>query len=130
MAFRDNTPPAGICLRCKRGLAWIDVVGNRFARCATCGTAQLSMPTFDRMWTRIVPRAKHVPLILQEGGNRPCPVCRKPMSGARVERVLLDVCEVHGIWFDPIELEAALASGMLDRGSWLALFRDHLQELA
>lgn len=49
---------------------------------------------------------------VREKGKR-CPLCRKVMEKIFIgvsEKVLLDRCKVHGIWFDRGELKKLLAS--------------------
>jgi Zn-finger nucleic acid-binding protein/ribosomal protein L37AE/L43A len=42
-------------------------------------------------------------------GDRVCPVCDKPMIVEVLEAVTIDRCEGHGVYFDPDELQTALA---------------------
>jgi hypothetical protein len=42
-------------------------------------------------------------------GERVCPVCEKPMIVEVLEAVTIDRCEGHGVYFDPDELQTALA---------------------
>ncbi len=41
--------------------------------------------------------------------ERQCPACDKPMFRATMERVLVERCADHGVWFDRDELQRVLA---------------------
>jgi Transcription factor zinc-finger len=41
-------------------------------------------------------------------GTRLCPACAQPLTVTELEGETVDRCAVHGVWFDPTELEAAL----------------------
>lgn len=41
-------------------------------------------------------------------GTRACPMCTTPMVVEDLERVPIDRCAEHGVWFDPSELTLAL----------------------
>lgn len=43
-----------------------------------------------------------------QGPARLCPVCEQRMSSVTLERIPLDRCDKHGIWFDPEELQRVL----------------------
>ncbi|MCW5802344.1 MAG: zf-TFIIB domain-containing protein [Deltaproteobacteria bacterium] len=64
-----------------------------------------------------------------ERGALACPVCTDPMHVEMLERVSIDRCGEHGIWFDPLALGTALhhASAVHERPSggvaaWLRRF--------
>jgi Zn-finger nucleic acid-binding protein len=65
-----------------------------------------------------------------ERGALACPVCADAMHVESLERVMIDRCGEHGVWFDPLALGAALhhASGVHERRSssavatWLRRF--------
>ena len=54
-------------------------------------------------------------------GYRHCPICQKLMGQKnyrRVSGVIMDICQIHGIFLDPVELEKVLvffATGGLER---------------
>lgn len=37
-----------------------------------------------------------------------CPICTRPMDRMRLNRLDLDVCDKHGVWFDGVELQQTL----------------------
>jgi Zn-finger nucleic acid-binding protein len=59
-----------------------------------------------------------------------CPACQKHMNRqvfARVSGVIVDVCKVHGVWFDGGELAASLA--FIERGGMAKAHRRELDQL-
>jgi Zn-finger nucleic acid-binding protein len=44
-----------------------------------------------------------------EHSERHCPVCEKPMFRTTMERVIVERCADHGVWFDQSELQRVLA---------------------
>lgn len=41
-------------------------------------------------------------------GERPCPICNKPMETEAVRQITIDVCSKHGSWLDQGELKGLL----------------------
>ncbi len=80
--------------------------------CGTCGgrivshTAFLNMAN-DMLAPGIAP-FERPPLFPRVESPLHCPICQRPMRPCSLRHVLLDDCSVHGIWFDPHELPAAL----------------------
>lgn len=40
--------------------------------------------------------------------SRKCIECNKPLQAMRIERIPVDVCSDHGVWFDGDELQQVL----------------------
>lgn len=100
------------CPRC--GPAWQlqRVADWQMSGCAACngtfvGFAQLEelMQSHDRPGD-IQSFALQNPLEL--GRTLPCAACQMPMQPSLFFHQIVDVCHLHGVWFDPSELTAAM----------------------
>jgi Zn-finger nucleic acid-binding protein len=98
--------------------------GDRLARCDRCGGVWLEWTTFVAMWSRVSPDASEPVLTTQPGpaGHRGCPACGNPMARLLLRAVPIDHCGAHGVWFDRVELEAALAVPVLPADQWFRVF--------
>lgn len=48
--------------------------------------------------------------------ERLCPMCTQPMARIKVERVIVERCGEHGIWFDKFELDRVLSPNRDEHG--------------
>jgi hypothetical protein len=91
--------------------------------CAQCAGTFVQNAAFEAMAQDISNDYFELPAPTGEPGPRACPVCAQAMVVDAVEKVAIDRCAAHGIWFDANELSVALerASGQFDRGirGWL-----------
>lgn len=99
--------------------------GFRIDACGRCGGAWLDHTAV----TRALEERSLVPAILAErapsgapapGHDRPsraCPDCAKPLVATPLAdaRILVDTCDVHGTWFDPSEVRAAIEAHVRKR---------------
>ena len=97
---------------------------DRLERCERCGGVWLEWTTFLAMWSRVAPEAREPVLTTRPGAlrQRNCPACRNPMAPLTVRAVPIDHCGAHGVWFDRVELEAALAVAALPADQWFRVF--------
>ncbi len=84
--------------------------------CGTCGglwadleTTKLVAAVLDPELIELVDRAEgrrasSGPLAPDVPGTRACPVCRAPLARVSIAATTLDVCSIHGTWFDRGEL--------------------------
>ncbi len=117
------------CPRCKNPLDATDEADFRLYECARCGGIFVAKDALAEILCRaeiggalpesahLAARAKH----LEEVRYLPCPLCHGSMNRVnfgRVSGVIVDVCKIHGTWFDGGELTrvvAFAASGGLDK---------------
>ena len=97
---------------------------DRLERCDRCGGVWLEWTTFVAMWTRVAPDTREPVLTTRPGAlrQRTCPACGQPMAPLGVRAVPIDHCGAHGVWFDRVELEAALAVAALPADQWFRVF--------
>ncbi len=96
--------------------------------CAHCAGMFVESFALEAMVSDIRQSPWQLPAITGHAGSLGCPVCAGTMHVQTIERVVVDRCGDHGVWFDPLELGAALrhASGVDERGvvAWVKrLFR-------
>lgn len=104
--------------------------GDRWA-CAACGGCFVEDAALSAMVIEMTGRPWQPPAVQGGPGERACPVCDKPMLVEVLEAVTIDRCEGHGVYFDPDELQTALAHAAEPHhvGSFLQrLFRRHHEE--
>lgn len=107
------------CPQCRVALFAARKEGYRVDACATCGGAWLDHATS----TRAVADRNLTPAQLAEvaashapgaptNANRHCPICTQPLRQRLVPeaRVVIDVCDAHGAWYDPDELRTVIES--------------------
>lgn len=97
--------------------------GDRYA-CDGCGGTFVQSAALEAMVMDIAMTPWDMPPATGAPGPRACPVCSSAMVVEELERVTIDRCAEHGVWFDPDELTIALehASGQFEpRGvrAWL-----------
>ena len=109
---------------CGDGLREAKAGENRLERCDRCGGVWLEWATFVAMWTRIAPDAREPVMTTRPGATRQrsCPDCGNPMAPLVLRAVPIEHCGAHGVWFDRVELEAALAVAVLPADQWFPLF--------
>lgn len=116
------------CPRCRERLEHTEFVGQDagFVYCATCHGCLV--PAWD--WAVLLDRVPAFGVVPGDeltprddsprGGLAPavpCPVCSEPMKRqgfASIKELPIDVCIMHGIWFDASELAAALRAAERD----------------
>lgn len=123
------------CPRCTRGLYSFDSGEVHMSECKSCGGTFLDHESLTFVVTAHRPAAGRVanvavpPLPPPESQVRylPCPVCTSRMNRAifgRKSGVVIDVCRLHGTWFDAKELTGCVAfieQGGLERAEKQAL---------
>ncbi len=102
------------CPRCRTSLAAADVGPIRMQACGACGGVWLDNGSAREVTESLSPeveelaqRAAHNAKTPTESNDPiPCPVCTETMSHTDLPhaRVRLDVCALHGTWFDRSEL--------------------------
>ncbi|MEM9462043.1 MAG: zf-TFIIB domain-containing protein [Myxococcota bacterium] len=96
------------CPRCPETvLAATQREGCKMLACRRCGGALVSADVGLRLLAVLAP---DVPPADLDQPRAPCPVCRKPMRLvlATTAKVNVDVCSMHGVWFDGDDLAAVL----------------------
>ncbi len=119
--LRVDCPRCGIALEASRIADW----GAGFVYCVGCHGCFVP----PRDWELLVDYASPLGRVagdelteVERGPNLrsdvPCPVCRATMERVRYagEDLSVDVCDLHGIWFDALELAAALRATEKDDG--------------
>jgi len=100
------------CVACGIPLREVEIErGLTLSRCPQCGGAWMDVDEFLALLRAHQPRLALDELPAQNDGTprRPCPRCGARMDIAWLEYLQLDQCEDHGVWFDPGELDRALA---------------------
>ncbi|MEP6863002.1 MAG: zf-TFIIB domain-containing protein [Deltaproteobacteria bacterium] len=124
-AYKDRTLGCPACKDTKLHFA-----GDRWA-CAACGGCFVEDAALSAMVIEMTGKPWQPPAVRGGPGERACPVCDKPMLVEVLEAVTTDRCEGHGVYFDPDELQAALAHAAEPQhvGSFLQrLFHRHHEE--
>ena len=96
--------------------------GDRWA-CASCHGLFVENEALVAMVREMALAPWDLPRIAGKPGERACPICETPMVVEQLEGVMIDRCDVHGVWFDEHELEQALhhaAAPGHGLGAWLA----------
>jgi Zn-finger nucleic acid-binding protein len=108
-----------VCPACGAKLGSVVAYPLMLSACATCGGIWLSNTTANAALRERNPNLLRVAIELAMNATAPsrdgltdrlCVTCRAPMVRTPMwnERVLIDVCEQHGTFFDPGELEKVL----------------------
>jgi Zn-finger nucleic acid-binding protein len=92
------------CPVCEGDLA---LVGERWA-CSHCAGTFVENFALESMVSEIRQSPWHVPALAGKAGSLACPVCAGTMHVDTIQRVVVDRCADHGIWFDALDLGAAL----------------------
>jgi len=116
---RAETPEGeglGKCPRCKSGLELLQIGETSLRECRRCDGIWAEVETFERLCAEREERAAVLGFI---GGREqralpavkisyvPCPDCGQLMNRnnfARASGVIIDICKMHGVWFDADEL--------------------------
>lgn len=102
-AFKDRTLGCPACKDTK-----LEFRGDRWA-CDACGGCFVEDGALSAMVMEMTNQPWEVPAIQGGPGERACPVCDQPMLVEVLEAVTIDRCAGHGVYFDPDELQTALA---------------------
>jgi len=102
-AFKDRTLGCPACKDTR-----LEFRGDRWA-CNACGGCFVEDAALSAMVTQMTNQPWEVPAIKGGPGERACPVCKEPMLVEVLEAVTIDRCAGHGVYFDPDELQTALA---------------------
>lgn len=122
------------CPRCRGPLAILDLGDGALHECPTCGGLFIEHGAMAKLVTEhravaspsIPPRAAPPDV---EVSYVPCPICCERMNRTvfgRRSGVVVDICKLHGTWFDAHELTAALA--FVERGGLEAAEKRALAE--
>ncbi len=113
----QEAPSEMTCPACAGAMLQGTLGTTRLHECGACFGLWLDPATFDGICRDSEQRAAvlgaAVPFDPQVGSlqpvrYRPCPTCREPMTRtnfARCSGVIIDVCHLHGTWFDANELQ-------------------------
>jgi Zn-finger nucleic acid-binding protein len=101
----------------------LTLVINQWA-CAHCAGTFVENHSLEAMVSEMKSSPWQLSAVRGEAGALSCPVCADAMHVESFERVSIDRCGEHGVWFDPHVLSTALhqASGVQQRSSvasWL-----------
>jgi ribosomal protein L37AE/L43A len=102
-AFKDRTLGCPACKDTR-----LEFRGDRWA-CDACGGCFVEDAALSAMVMEMTNQPWEVPAIKGGPGERACPVCKEPMLVEVLEAVTIDRCAGHGVYFDPDELQTALA---------------------
>lgn len=108
-------PRGELCPRCGGGLFTLETGEARLLECKRCGGSFVgheALASIVAAHRGAVPRVSGVPTPDRPVAYLPCPECRGRMNRAvfgRKSGVIVDVCKVHGTWFDARELTAVIA---------------------
>jgi Zn-finger nucleic acid-binding protein len=121
----------GACPACAGAFREVHTEHERFQECERCGGIWLEWQTFVTMWLRMSGGTGEPVLDAREGrSDRTCPICASPMAAVRLRAVPLDHCGAHGVWFDQVELDAALAAAVLPADQWSQVFASALKRMS
>jgi Zn-finger nucleic acid-binding protein len=107
---------AGACPRCQIRLEALTVKDVSLRECSRCGGLWSTAETFEGICREseqqaailnFTARTIAVNSSPQKISYVPCPVCRQLMNRsnfARSSGVIIDLCKLHGVWFDAEEL--------------------------
>lgn len=117
---------AGDCPRCKQDLQSLQLGATRIRECTKCGGFWAGIDTFENLcadkeqqsavlnFISAHPAASSHPVAIN---YVPCPDCKQLMNRsnfARSSGVIIDLCKLHGVWFDANELPKIIA--FIDKG--------------
>lgn len=114
-AVAEDVPPRN-CPRCSIVLTGIEIENTSFQRCERCDGVWVDAASFERICAERESQAAVLgfvgkrPLIAEpvpKISYVPCPDCGQLMNRsnfARASGVIIDVCKLHGVWFDAEEL--------------------------
>ena len=109
------------CPRCDGTLAPIDTRDSldAYHQCQKCGGVFLGHHAFAGAVRRHAAGHPLPPALLEHVEPRPdevvylkCPCCAAQMNRKRLARIVVDVCKLHGTWFDRGEVARVLASSI------------------
>jgi Zn-finger nucleic acid-binding protein len=107
--YRDGATP---CLRCGVPMETARTgAGQELETCPACGGAWMDAAAFLAELRTAQPALAGDGLLEFNDGSprRPCPRCGDRMQIVWIELLQLDRCDAHGVWFDPGELDRAVA---------------------
>jgi Zn-finger nucleic acid-binding protein len=80
--------------------------------CRGCDGLFVEYRTLEAMVQEITHQPWHVPVADGRAGKRACPVCSSKMLVETLERITIDRCPSHGMWFDREELASMLEAAL------------------
>lgn len=110
------------CVNCKQPMITAELEHVEIDFCGACGGVWLDAGELESLLSDET-QARQVMSSLTAAQNctetvRKCPICRKKMEKVNVgtvhNKVLLDRCPAHGLWFDRGELARVLENGQVD----------------
>ena len=117
--YKDRTLACPVCSG-----KTLDYHGDRWD-CAGCGGSFVEQAALVGMIQDITGAPWQLPAAPTTAGSRTCPLCSEAMVTEAVERVEIDRCARHGVWFDARELATLLERAGSQEpprglGGWLA----------
>jgi Zn-finger nucleic acid-binding protein len=109
----QRTPPVSISAHRHRYLSCPVCEGelvlllDRWA-CGHCAGTFVENHALEAMVSEMKSTPWQLPTVAGQPGTLSCPVCADAMHVEQLERVSVDRCGEHGVWFDPLSLGAAL----------------------
>jgi Zn-finger nucleic acid-binding protein len=128
--------PANVdsCPQCGIDLTHTATIGVPLQRCEKCAGSWITQAGLRALWQEMLRNAQEpqpwpgLTLRSPLGAlRRACPECNtmlRPMW--MLDKLPLDECPSHGIWFDADELSTALSAAALPKPVWLQMFAHHL----
>jgi len=126
------------CPRCKCALVARDYAETSVEECDRCGGLFLAPAMMERVVVaRDLSTGLRLALPKRPARREPavqyihCPVCRKIMNReafGRISGVVVDVCKMHGVWFDAGELAEVIK--FVEQGGLERARKRELEELA
>ncbi|MBN2512128.1 MAG: zf-TFIIB domain-containing protein [Sedimentisphaerales bacterium] len=110
------------CVNCKQPMITAELEHVEIDFCGACGGVWLDADELESLLSDET-QTRQVMSSLTAAQNctetvRKCPICRKKMEkvnfGTVHNKVLLDRCPAHGLWFDRGELARVLENGQVD----------------
>jgi Zn-finger nucleic acid-binding protein len=99
----------GGCPACAGHFADVLALGFRYLRCKKCKACFVGAEAFAGLLREIAADTAGPALGELRPGDRACPECTLTMATGVLARERIDVCGVHGTFFDAHELSRALA---------------------
>ena len=102
-------PHAGSALACPGCGGVLGFAGDRHT-CTRCGSALVADAALAEIVGELTGAPYEVPAIDGAASAQTCPVCHDALTAQELATARVLRCAVHGVWFPPGSLEAALAA--------------------